>query len=64
MNCETTENRCKDAIGFDNYNFTPTWHISQTHIATDSGTRRSPYVFVRVNDNEAEKQKNKSGNRV
>ena len=38
----------KDCIGFDNYNFVPTGGVSNTHTASDSGTRRSPYVFVRV----------------
>lgn len=36
-----------ECIGFDNYNFVPTGQISNTHIASESGTRRSPYVFIK-----------------
>lgn len=44
-----------ECIGFDNYNFTVTGVVSNTHIASDSGTRRSPYVFVRVKSDELPK---------
>lgn len=41
-----------ECIGFDNYNFTVTGGVSNTHIASDSGTRRSPYVFVKAKSDE------------